>query len=132
MIFKTDIKYKDIFSLISGETQVLEEIQAIDQSIGLIVSTAKGELFGDPDFGCNLYTYLYKYDGPALYQMIRRDIATNLNKQETRIFVREEDIEIDSLPNEKTLEIKIKYNIRYTQYISQYTYLLRRNKEDIA
>lgn len=121
-LFTKNIKHPDEFSLISGETQVIDELPAIEQSIGLILRSAKGELFGDPKFGCNLYEYLYKYDGPALYKLIKSDVAESLNKWDSRIFVSENDVECTSEPNEKRITIKITYHLRHTEYTNTYIY----------
>ena len=121
-LFSKDIKHPDEFSYTSGETQIVDTLQAIDQSIGLILRTAKGELFGDPEFGCNLYSYLYKYDGPALYKLIKTDVSESLNRWDNRIYVAEEDVECTSNPNDKMIDISINYHLRNTEYTNTYVY----------
>lgn len=130
-LFTKNIKHPIEFSKLSGETQVIDKLQAIDQSIGLILTTARGELFGDPDFGCNLYTYLYQYSGPALHSLIKKDIVDSLNKWDTRIYVSENDIECTDDLNEKTVNIKVKYHLRRTEYTSTYIFSLTKNNQGL-
>lgn len=121
------IKHPNTFLLQKGETSLVSDISAVDQSIRLILTTAKGELFGDPDFGCRLYEYMFEFEGEALYSILRREISDNLNKQEPRIYVSEDNIDI----TEEGVDviINITYNLRYTDYESSFTYIAKRQEE---
>lgn len=128
MIFKKDIEHPNEFSEITGKTQYSKDIKAIDQCIGCILATAKGELFGDPNFGCNLYTYIHEYEGEPLKSLVKRDIVQNLTEQETRIFLEESDISIEFEGSD--VLINIKYNIRYTEYENSFTYVVSKSDEE--
>lgn len=131
-LFVNDIKHPDEFSAISGETQLIGQIEAIEQSIGLILRTAKGELFGDPEFGCNLYSYLYKYDGDILHNLIRQDVSKSVNRWDNRIYVNEDEVECTSKPNDLTVEINVKYHLRGTEYIGTYVYSVNRQNRELS
>lgn len=129
-ILTSGIMHPNEFSLISGNTNIIKDLKSVQQSIRLLLTTAKGELFGDPNFGCNLYSYLFDYDGEVLYQMIKDDIVNTLTEQETRVLVSVSDITISSNESKKTLNINIKYSIRYTDYRDEYDLIISKRKEE--
>lgn len=129
-ILTSGIMHPNEFSLISGNTNIIKDLKSVQQSIRLLLTTAKGELFGDPNFGCNLYSYLFDYDGEVLYQMIKDDIVNTLTEQETRVLVSVSDITINSNENKKTLNINIKYSIRHTDYRDEYDLIISKRKEE--
>lgn len=128
MVFTNSIKHPNEFSIVSGKTQLIREIESIDQSIRLLLTTAKGELFGDPYFGCNLYKYLYDYSGETLYQLIKDDIVQTLTEQDTRVFVTDQDITIEE--DGDSLRIKVAYRINYTNYNSESVILVQKRKQE--
>lgn len=130
-ILTTSIMHPNEFSLVSGETNLVRDLNSIHQSIRLLLTTAKGELFGDPNFGCRLYSYLFDYEGEVLYQLIKDDIVETLTTQETRVLVSPSDISITSSESGKQLHINITYSIRYTDYRDEYELLIsKRNEEE--
>jgi phage baseplate assembly protein W len=126
-LFTTDIRHDKEFSLISGETVTVGNLDGIEECIGLILRTARGEMFGDPDFGCNLYTYLYEYDGAILHRLIKEDVAASVNKWESRVHVAPEEVETSSRPNERTIDVTVNYHLRNTDYIGTYSFLINRS-----
>lgn len=127
MVFTKNIKFPNTFPIHTGRTALVNEIEAINQSIRLLLTTAKGELFGDPEFGCNLYSYLYDNEGEALYQIIREDIVKTLNEQEPRVFLQDKDITI--VEEGTNLNVTVAYNIRYTDYTDNFAFLIERRQE---
>lgn len=128
MVFVKSISHPNEFSALTGKTQLAGEIRSIEQAMELLLTTTKGELFGDPDFGCNLYTYLMEYQGEVLYQLIKDDIVKTLTDYDTRIYVTAKDITVT--PDNGTLHINISYQIRYTDYNSEYNLLIQKRKEE--
>lgn len=129
MTFTNNIKHPLTFSTYKGTTDLASEINAINQSIKLILTTAKGELFGDPNFGSNLYEFIYEYEGEPLYQLIREEIVTCLNQQEPRISITEDNIEITQ--EDVTVYINITYSLRNTDYQTTYVHSIQTNKEEV-
>lgn len=127
MVFTTSINHPKEFSVISGVTDLATEIDSINQSIRLILTSARGELFGDPNFGSRLHEYLFDYSGEALYNLLKSEIASVLNSQESRVTVFEDDISFKE--DGTSLTIDIKYTIRYTNHSSE-TVLLVKKEED--
>lgn len=116
------IKHPNTFSLFKGETQLSREVGAINQSIRLILTTAKGELFGDPNFGCRLHEIMFDYAGPSTDQSIRNEIVTALNQQEPRIFIQENDIKIST--DQLNVYIDLEYSLRHTDYRDAYRHIV--------
>ena len=59
MLFKKSIKFPNIFNLTVGNTDLDNKYVSINRCLALLLTTAKGELLGDPDFGCTLYEQLF-------------------------------------------------------------------------
>ena len=55
MLFSNSIKFPNIFGLTDGSTKIEQEFTSINRCIALILTTAKGELLMNPDFGSTLY-----------------------------------------------------------------------------
>lgn len=128
MVFTNSINHPNEFSLVSGKTQLVKEIDSINQSLRLLFTTAKGELFGDPYFGCNLYSLIYEHEGEVLNQMIKDDIVKTATEQESRVTISDRNILIEE--DQGTLKITIGYQIRYTNYQSEVTILVQKRKEE--
>ena len=126
MIFTNSINHPKEFSRQSGKTELAREVKSINQSIGLILTSSKGELFGDPNFGSRLHEYLFEYSGEVLYSLIRSEIVESVNSQETRVVVSEDGISVEE--DGHHLKINVKYTINYTNYSSETTILVK--KED--
>lgn len=127
-INSNSIKHPNTFLLQSGQTQLVREIEAVNQSIRLILTTAVGELWGDPEFGTHLYEYLYEYEGEQLTQLVKLEIVRALNLWEPRIFISEQDINV--IYEDKSAIIDIAYNLRYTNYRSSYRYIMSKQEDD--
>ena len=117
MLKTKTIKYPRVFSLISGRTEVEDMIVSINRCLGLLLTTAKGELFGDPDFGCRLYETLFDQYSSSMEELVKQDIVENIKKFESRVSVENKDIEIKENPkmnNRNSFTITIRYTIPNT------------------
>lgn len=128
MIFASSIEHPNEFSAVTGKTQLVHEIESINQSIRLLLTTAKGELFGDPYFGCNLYSYLYEYSGETLFQMVKDDIIKTLTEQDSRIIVSDKDITVTD--EQGDLKITIAYEVSYANYGAETSIIIQKRKEE--
>lgn len=121
----TSIKHPNTFSLVSGETSLVKYLDSINQSIRLILTTSRGELFGDPAYGTNLKELIFEFAGVPLETAIREEIVRVLNLYEKRIFISEEDIDITYDGKDKrTVIVDLRYNLRYTDYTSSYRQII--------
>lgn len=126
MVFTTSINHPKEFSVVSGNTELAKEVDSINQSIELLLTSCKGELFGDPNFGSRLTEYLFDYSGETLYGLLRSEIVETLNSQETRVVVEESGISFEE--EGLSLKINIKYSIRYTNYSAEATVLVQKEE----
>lgn len=127
-INKRCIRHPNTFSMAQGNTSLAQEIESINQSIGLILSTSKGELFGDPTFGSTIKEYFYDYVGDTFDQEIIYTIVEELNDQEPRIIVSANNI---GITNEgSTVKISISYDLKYTDISSEFTYITQIQEGD--
>jgi phage baseplate assembly protein W len=109
MLFTNSIKFPNIFNLNSGATSIESQYTSINRCIALILTTAHGELLGDPDFGCGLYEKLFNAYTSNETELIKNDIVNSLTKYEKRITITKEDITIESVNNDEH-----RYNIHLT------------------
>lgn len=127
MIFTSNIRHPKEFSTIVGSTDLARDVEAINQSIRLIVTTAKGEQFGDPSFGSRVYEYLYDYSGETLYSLLRSEIAESINSQEPRVVVHESGISFEE--SGTTLKIRVQYAIKYSNHSSESIILVKKEED---
>lgn len=122
MLYTKSIKYPNPFILQSGKTEVSDGVKSINECIGLILTTAKGELLGDPDFGCTLYEILFEQYSLNTEALIKKEIAESINTYEHRVTVSEQDVNIeesmDDIGHKNRYKITISYMINNTSKIN--------------
>lgn len=99
MLFPKSISYPKTFDTDSGITMLDSDYLSINTCLALLLTTAKNELFGDPDFGCRLYEFLFEQASDTLMEDVKLDIVENISKFEKRITVTQNDINIKHLDN---------------------------------
>lgn len=121
-INSASIKHPETFNLVKGVTELSKEIMSVNESIRLILTTAKGELFGDPAFGSRLYEYLFDQMTENLDYVVTLEIVTSLNAQESRITVKDSDIKITH--EDRSVIIDISYELNNINYKDTYTHIV--------
>lgn len=92
----------------------------INQSIKLILNTAKGEYPMLPNFGCNLHKVLFSIiQNESDLESIKQDLLDDLTRQEPRISIKDLQIGFDYID---TLLIVIEYVIRNTNITGNIIY----------
>lgn len=108
-IIKT-FPFTKIFNPQTGETEMLSGSASIQACLGMLISTCKGELLGDPDFGTNIKKYLANNKGHVLYELIRQDIINAVQKYEKRINITANGISFNkSYSDENVIYLTIQY-----------------------
>ena len=110
--------YKD-FSSDSLNNVVIDK-KAIEQSIFNILTTRKGSLAGKPEFGCNLYAYLFEMIDHITINSMQTEIARCLKVYEPRIKVR--SVDIYSQPEFNRIILSINYNFTGVETSNYETY----------
>ena len=95
-----------------GEIALARYEESIQDSIWLILSTAKGERVMRPDFGCGIYDLIFEPNNAGTAGRIEIDVREALLKWESRISV--EDVQILPGDSAELVLIHINYKIRTT------------------
>jgi len=83
----------------------------IRQSLLQIVLTQKGERVMRPDFGTNVFSYVFENNNDVLEEMIRVDVSQAVARYEPRVLVRA----IDVTREDTTINITVRYVIVATR-----------------
>lgn len=108
----TTISHPTCFDISTGKTLTVSSYTSINQCLGLLFTSAKGELLSDPDFGTNLFAYILEPNDLMLRDMVVDDILYAVNKYEKRITMSESDINITSTRD--YVVISVNYFIKKT------------------
>ena len=114
MLYTKSIKYPETFNFISGRTDLDEFIVSINRCLGLLLTTAKGELLGDPDFGCRLYEMLFNHYNDNFAESVKDEIVDAISKFEKRINVAKNNIDIkeNTVNGRNSYTITIRYVVK--------------------
>ena len=99
----------------TGRFEVSRGEASVKESIYLILMTQKAERWIRPDFGSSLMNYTFINTNTTVLNMMAKDIAGDLMRQEPRIS--DVDIKIDANAKPGCLIIHIGYRIRETNTI---------------
>lgn len=115
-----------MFNLTSGGTDLDKKTTSINRCIGLILTSAKGELLGDPDYGSRLYELLFEQYSPALESRIKDEIVQSVTRYEKRIRIQTSDIMIEHVEDadRNKYHIQITYDISGTSNQGSTTFML--------
>lgn len=117
MLFSNSIKFPNIFNLYNGITDTETEYTSINRCLALILTTAKGELLGDPEYGCILYEQLFNGYTEDVKDAIIDGIVESIKQYEKRIIVYKNDVSIDRDENNEHLyHIHISYKVKNTPF----------------
>lgn len=106
---------------ITGRIKMSNYEEDIKESIGIIMRTRKGERMMMPEFGCDLYEYVYETMDDSSLSRMENEIMNALIVWEPRIT----DIEVRVYRNENTegqLDISVKYVVRSTNNLFNMVY----------
>ena len=87
--------------------------QDIDESIRIILSTAKGERHMRPNFGCGIHDLVFAPNSAATWSLTAHHVREALGWWEPRIAITDVDIRPDPTDTSR-LMINIKYKIKAT------------------
>ncbi|NEQ40497.1 MAG: GPW/gp25 family protein [Okeania sp. SIO3I5] len=105
----------------NGQIMVAKYEDAVRQSIGMILSTAKGERVMRPDFGCEIHDKVFAPNSSGTVGQIVSDVRNALIEWEPRIDV----LDVDTIPDStqpNVILIQVNYQIRTTNNIFNLVY----------
>jgi uncharacterized protein len=96
-----------------GGFSYVQHEQDIEESIWIILSTAKGERVMEPGFGCGIHDYVFAPNNPGTRGSIAYEVQLALATFEPRIDVG--SVRVESFPERKNrLLIYVDYRVRST------------------
>lgn len=110
--------FPQIINRTSGKIELSDNVQSINECLGILLRTRPGEMLGDPDWGCNLIDRVFQYHGVIIDALIIDDILNAVEKYEPRINMNANDITIAH--DDNILQIYIQYEIKETGQINSY------------
>lgn len=94
-----------------GGLSFVKNEQDIEESIWIILATAKGERVMEPDFGCGIHDYVFAPNNPATRGSIAYEINVALGSYERRIDL--ENVRVESSEEARNrLLVHIDYRVR--------------------
>jgi hypothetical protein len=100
----------------TGRVAFAEYEDDIQQSILIILETAKGERVMRPDFGCGIYDLVFEAIDSTTLQRIRSEVKDALQQFEARIDVLDMTVD-DSASLDGVLLVQIQYQVRTTNQL---------------
>lgn len=113
------INYNTPVSNASGTSNVATNLARINQSLQIILNTARGTVPMLPSLGCGIHSMLYDIITPTLIEDIRLDVEQSITEQEPRVNVLRVSAEWDE---EHTISVEVLYSIVDTNIESAYIY----------
>lgn len=110
--------FPQIINRTSGKIELSDNVQSINECLGILLRTRPGEMLGDPDWGCNLIDRVFQYNGIIVDALIREDILNAVEKYEPRITMTTNDITL--VQDANVLQIYLQYEIKETGQINSY------------
>jgi phage baseplate assembly protein W len=104
---------------------MVEGLSVINQSIHTILSTAIGERYNNPNFGCDLNKRIFEPNDSVLKDTIKYDVSSALGKWEKRISVNELAVlnnDDDSRLDEHLILIIVNYTVNSTHTQGSYVF----------
>ena len=115
---QTTFSFPRMVDLRTRKITLSDTYKSINECLGILLSTRKVELLGDPDYGCNLLERIFMYNGLIVEQLIREDILDAVSKYEPRINMTSNDIIIEQ--DVRTVRIYIQYEIKTSGEINEF------------
>ena len=100
------------FDNATGRLQMTSGVSNINQSIDTLLQTMRGSRSMLPDFGCNLFSYLFQRLDATLEGEIVQSVKVCLLNSEPRIVV--ENVTVSQGGDGATIDLSIEYRIKLT------------------
>lgn len=107
IVFYKDLNLTFTPHPVTGDVSPLTDETAIRRSLLNLIKTKKGTRPFRPDFGSNVYNYLFQ-NGPFVEDSLNRDLYETITRYEPRVIVNR----IQSSINDIEIKIEVFYTIR--------------------
>lgn len=119
-IFGKGIDLRTPINPLSHQANIATDINRINQSLYLILTTSKGEVPMLPNFGSDLASSLFEVILPEDIPSIEISVRTDIESQEPRVSINDISVEFNDLTH--VLRLQISYNIIGTNIGSNFIY----------
>jgi hypothetical protein len=120
----TGWSFPPTFNIDEGQVQLVSDVEDIEQSLNILLSTSLGERVMQPKYGCNLSDYLFEALNSSVIGYIKDRVENSILFYEPRIVVENIDVTPDGSFDliEGRFTISIEYSIPETNSRLNYVY----------
>jgi phage baseplate assembly protein W len=118
------------FNIDTMQVELVSDVEDIEESLNILLSTSLGERVMQPQYGCNLADYLFEALDSTLIGYIKDRVQNSILFYEPRINVESIDVTPDDSPEllEGRFTIAIEYTIPETNSRFNYVYDYYKNE----
>jgi len=80
------------FDQVTGNVEMVSDVEDINQSLGILLSTSLGERVMQPEYGCNLNDYMFESLSNDLIGIIKHHVENSILYHEPRIVAEKVDV----------------------------------------
>ena len=119
-MYQKTFSFPQIINRTTGKIELSDNVQSINECLGILLRTRPGELLGDPEWGCNMIERIFRYQGLIVEELIKEDILDAVEKYEPRISMGTGDIIM--VEDNNVLHIYLNYLIKETGEVNSYNF----------
>ena len=107
----TGWSFPPVFDVETGGVDMVSDVEDINQSLQILLSTSLGERVLQPDYGCNLNDYMFESLSSDLIGTIKHHVENSILFYEPRIVA--EKVEVTSADSFDLFEGKFTISVEY-------------------
>ncbi|MBO7615061.1 MAG: GPW/gp25 family protein [Bacilli bacterium] len=100
------ITYNNTIFTQQGGTSSSQGTQKLKEDLAILLMQERGRFYPDPEFGCELYKYMFEPITEGLAKRMRTEIADTISRYYPQLNL----INIDITSYDNSIEIKIQYS----------------------
>jgi phage baseplate assembly protein W len=111
------------FDYNAGTVEMVSNIDDINESLNILLSTSLGERVMQPDYGCNLNDYMFESLNNSLIGLIKHHVENSILFYEPRIIA--ENVDVTAADSTDLFDGKFTITVEYTipETNSRYNYV---------
>jgi len=95
----------------SGQVDLVSDVEDINQSLNILLSTSLGERVMQPDYGCNLNDYMFESLNNSLIGIIKHHVENAILFYEPRIVA--ENVDVTAADSTDLIEGRFTITVEY-------------------
>ncbi len=121
------IAFPDMFS--NSYTKLVKDHEATKSNLKLLLSSDKGSLFGDPDYGTVIMKYLFEQNDNVVKSLLVEKIYMAIKQFMPQLIVERKNIQVTA-PTMKSIQINITAINKIDYQLDTYSIELVENSEE--